>query len=472
MVNPAYRILLGMVVLLSGVGYRSAQAQYAPESGAPAQPGAFYSQVANHPGYTTPVNYASLPKHHQSMEQYVPEYDSFPESGAPIQSDMIVRTLPVDRGWGYDHPVDGLFKRIASNSWMRIEYLLWKAPPGNQLVGVETDSGNDPRLPYAIEDPLGTFTLEAKEADLSSIGRTGSNGVRGTYGIDFERGTIEAIFFGLKSDRSSVSYGQADLIPSTTTPQDILNAPFFDQSNSISIQTLLDGRVTGTNVGRRFNKKFSVAYQSSAWGVESNYVINTERLFFRTYYGAGGLQIRPMVGFRYLKIGEEMLIKGSFEDQAETAVDPVALFETTIHTETNNKLYIPQAGIRMEFVHPWFTISAEPKVGFGVNDYNGFVLTDQFHSAADPTHVTRIAQTKFAPTFEFGVNARIHLTEYFTFNVGYNFLWANQVARPGTITYYNTSSANPTTGVSLQAQDSRDSYKLHGLVLGGEIRFP
>ncbi|WP_299460480.1 BBP7 family outer membrane beta-barrel protein, partial [uncultured Gimesia sp.] len=151
---------------------------------------------------------------------------------------------------------------------------------------------------------------------------------------------------------------------------------------------------------------------------------------------------------------------------------PVALFETTIDSATNNKLYIPQAGIRMEFVHPWFTISAEPKVGFGVNNYNGSVLTDQFLSAADPTHVTTISNTRFAPTFEFGVNARFHLSESFTFNVGYNFLWANQIARPGTITYYNESSSNLTNGVSLQAQNSLDSYTLHGLVIGGEIRLP
>ena len=126
----------------------------------------------------------------------------------------------------------------------------------------------------------------------------------------------------------------------------------------------------------------------------------------------------------------------------------------------------------MEFIHPWFTISAEPKVGFGVNNYSGSVLTNQFLSAADPTHITSFSRTRFAPTFEFGVNARIHLNQNFTFNVGYNFLWANQVARAGDIIYYNTSSANPTTGVSLQAQDSLDSYKLHGLVIGGEFSWP
>ena len=352
---------------------------------------------------------------------------------------------------------------------MRVEYLLWKAPPGNQLVGADLPSGNDPRLPYAIEDPDGTFNLEAKEADLSSIGRVGSNGIRGTFGIDFERGSIEAIFFGMQTDESSVSYGKPDLARTNFTADDLINTN-YDLSNSIAIQTLLDGQVS--TAGRRFNQKFSINYQTQAWGAESNYVINTERLFFRTYYGAGGLQIRPLVGFRYLKIGEEMLIKGSFEDQAETATTPVALFESTIDTSTDNKLYVPQAGIRMEFIHPWFTISAEPKVGFGVNNYSGSVLTNQFLSAADPTHITSFSRTRFAPTFEFGVNARIHLNQNFTFNVGYNFLWANQVARAGDIIYYNTSSANPTTGVSLQAQDSLDSYKLHGLVIGGEFSWP
>ena len=170
MVNPAYRLLLGMVVLLTGVGYRSAQAQYAPGSGAPAQSGGYYTPAAFHPGQSAQVNYETSPENYQSMDQYASGYNGYPESGSPYQSDMIVRALPVDRGWAYDNPVDGLFKNIASHSWMRLEYLLWKAPPGNQLIGTEIPSGNDPRLPYAVPDPDGTMNLEAHEADLSSIG--------------------------------------------------------------------------------------------------------------------------------------------------------------------------------------------------------------------------------------------------------------------------------------------------------------
>ncbi|QEG17613.1 hypothetical protein GmarT_34950 [Gimesia maris] len=465
MVNPAYRLLLGMIVLMSGVQSLSAQAPNASVAG---QAGNNYSPASYHPGAPHKMQYAPVQQYYEPGPEYYGNVDQY-QSEYSGDSGMITRVLPVDRGWAYDHPWDGLFKNLANNSWMRVEYLLWKAPPGNQLVGADLPSGNDPRLPYAIEDPDGTFNLEAKEADLSSIGRVGSNGIRGTFGIDFERGSIEAIFFGMQTDESSVSYGKPDLARTNFTADDLINTN-YDLSNSIAIQTLLDGQVS--TAGRRFNQKFSINYQTQAWGAESNYVINTERLFFRTYYGAGGLQIRPLVGFRYLKIGEEMLIKGSFEDQAETATTPVALFESTIDTSTDNKLYVPQAGIRMEFIHPWFTISAEPKVGFGVNNYSGSVLTNQFLSAADPTHITSFSRTRFAPTFEFGVNARIHLNQNFTFNVGYNFLWANQVARAGDIIYYNTSSANPTTGVSLQAQDSLDSYKLHGLVIGGEFSWP
>ncbi|WP_417391901.1 BBP7 family outer membrane beta-barrel protein [Gimesia sp.] len=456
MVNPAYRLLLGMVVLLSGVETLSAQAQYASVEG---ESGDYYTSASYHPDaphkmkYGPPQEYFDpAPEYYESVDQYHSGY-----AGDVEQSGMITRVLPVDRGWSYDHPMDGLFKNLANNSWMRIEYLLWKAPPGNQLVGTETTSGNDPRLPFPAEDNTGLLTLSTKEVDLSSIGHDGSNGIRGTFGIDFQSGTLEAIFFGMQSDYGTVSYGQADLLGAS-----------FGQTNEISIMTFLDGNVG--LVGRDFNQKFSVRYQTQAWGAESNYVINTERLLFRSYYGAGGLQIRPLVGFRYLKIGEEMLVRGSYEDL--TAIPAVPLFETTVQTLASNKLYVPQAGIRMEFVHPWFTISAEPKVGFGVNNYNGSVLTNQFLGPTDPTHVTQISKTRFAPTFEFGVNARFHLSEYFTFNVGYNFLWANQIARPGTITYYNIDSSNPTNGVSLQAQDSLDSYKLHGLVIGGEFSWP
>lgn len=448
MVNPAYRLLLGMIVLLTGVELRSASAQYGPASGAPGS----IAQASYGPGKHGPVYYEQAPVVYEGVDPYQSGY-----YGPPEQSEMITRVLPVDRGWAYDHPMDGLFDNLVNNSWMRVEYLLWKAPPGNQLLGGQLPSGNDPRMLFVRNDALGDPTLSGKEADLDTIGSQGTNGIRGTFGVDFVSGTIETSFFGTETDSSSVSYGPPDLMGSA-----------FGQPDMITMLVTVDGQVTGQ--GRNFNQSFAVDYRTQAWGVESNYVINTERLFFRSYSGAGGLQIRPLVGFRYLKIGEGMDITGSFEEL--TTVPTIPFFTTTINTSTNNKLYVPQAGIRMEFVHPLFTISAEPKVGFGVNNYRGSVTTNQFLGATDPTHVTSISDARFSPTFEFGINARLHLTEWFTFNVGYNFLWANHIARPGTINYYNISSANTTDGVSIQAQNSLDSYKLHGLVLGGEIRFP
>jgi len=196
MVNPAYRLLLGMIVLLSGVGFRSAQAQYGPAAEAPGPSGTIFSSAAYQPDYSAQQNYNAEPDYYQTLDQYPSGYERDPYYGSGGESEMISRALPVDRGWAYDHPMDGLFKKVVQNSWMRLEYLLWKAPPGNQLIGAELPSGNDPRLPYAIEDPDGTFNLEAREADLGSIGRKGSNGIRGTFGIDFNSGTIEAIFLG------------------------------------------------------------------------------------------------------------------------------------------------------------------------------------------------------------------------------------------------------------------------------------
>ena len=453
MVNPAYRLMIGMIVLLSGVGFRTAQAQYSPAMGQPGAQGNPYATASYGGGHKGGMVYEPAPEYYASPDQYASEYYA-PDYYGTSNSGTVMQVLPEDRGWAYDHPWDGFFKNLAENSWLRVEYMLVKSPPGNQLVGAPIPSGNDPRLPYTTADFDGFGTLSTKEVDLSSIGTQGTNGLRGTFGIDFESGTVEAIFFGTESDVSSVSYGQADLL-----------GPNFGQTDLITINTLLDGQIG--IAGRNFNEKFAVNYRSQAWGAESNYVVNTDRLFFKTIYGAGGFQMRPLFGFRYLKIAEDMNITGDFEELNTTPAVP--LFTTTIESSTNNKLYVPQAGIRMEFVHPWFTISAEPKVGFGVNHYKGSVLTDQFLGPTDPTHLTQISQTRFSPTFEFGVNARFHLNQWFTFNVGYNFLWANQIARPGTIVYYNSSTVS---NVSLQAQDSLDSYKLHGLVLGGEIRWP
>ncbi|MFN0196965.1 MAG: BBP7 family outer membrane beta-barrel protein [Planctomycetaceae bacterium] len=419
-------ILLTTCLFVAGVfGTGSlSQAQYGPGAGGP-------------PGYAPPMYGPPVGDYSNVGYQAMGGYEA---------DGIHTRQLPYDRGWGYeDTAADRLLKDVVSNTWIRIDYLLWDIErPGDTLLGSPVVGIDNPRLPFDVAAG-GVVIGQARVADTNDIKLRNNNGIRGTVGISMTAGDFEASVFGLETAKHTTI---ADDLPSPFPP---------DQGTFVATSTLVNGAL-GDNLFL-YDNSYQVSFSSQVWGSEANFILNPEM-------EGEGLKIRPMGGFRYLNLQENMDQVGVY-DSFGTIVPLVS----TIESRTNNNIYGPQVGIRTELVHRWFTIAVEPKIMLGMNSYQDKVTTTALRAFADPTVTTTASDTDVAAGAELGVNARIRLNDSIFLTVGYNLLWFGNVQRANEIIRYNDNGPLPTPP-DVVTNPNRGDIRMQGLSVGGEILLP
>ena len=140
-----------------------------------------------------------------------------------------------------------------------------------------------------------------------------------------------------------------------------------------------------------------------------------------------------------------------------------------INSNVDNRIYAPQFGMRFEWVDQWFTLGIEPKVAFGVNQYDATVRTDRLRSAGDPTVITSANGSRFAPVGDFSVYGKIHLRDNFSLFVSYQVMIASGISRPGDNIFYNDNGS--TQPAAIVVDPSFRSMVWQGLTVGGEVKF-
>jgi len=146
-------------------------------------------------------------------------------------------------------------------------------------------------------------------------------------------------------------------------------------------------------------------------------------------------------GFRYLRLHETL----SFSASSVTIPDP-DIFQITDVFETTNRFYGLQAGIRGEYARDRWFVRATAKVALGVMrqsiDVTGSLLTNDFNDFLDPqrfvggvfTQPSNIGghdRDRFGVVPEVGLRVGYRLAPWASIVVGYTFLYANAVVRPG-----------------------------------------
>jgi hypothetical protein len=252
---------------------------------------------------------------------------------------------------------------------------------------------------------LGDSSGETRGYDLTEIGLHDTPGIQATVGLPMTFGSFELSGFLL---------GQASV--------DVLASNFEGESDT-----------------------FVTRFTSDVWGADLNFVMDP-------YMPGEGFKCRPMGGFRYFAIQESMKIPGE-----TSSGDPWA------KSETFNNIVAPQFGVRFELVHRWFTIGAEPKVGFGVNTILTEIRDKGLFDVNDAHRETEF-ETAFAPYGDFDVYARIPCGEHFSLFVSYNLVVMAGVSRP-----FDAMTFSSSDGFQ-QDQDTR-SYRMEGYTLGGEFIF-
>jgi hypothetical protein len=343
---------------------------------------------------------------------------------------------------------------IRTDGWfLRTEYLNYTIKkPGNELLGAPVAGVADPTKPFlaflpGTGVPIGLATVPSTAGmNLGSM-----NGVQVTAGVSFiDDGSVEigAFFLG----RKETGFTLAPLGAPVFIPVGFFS--FITVPTVVATSTLSNGSVSDHLL--LYDTSYSAVFQSQLWGAEANYLYD--------YDAVGMLQLRPLIGARYLNLTERLTQTGVF--QGPLAAPPIV---STIDAHTANNLYGFQLGFRTEVVTKYLELGLTPKILLLGNTMNVNTFTNHLRSNADPV----IASSNITSTFSFGSEvgtfATINLTPNFSIRGGYNLIWLNRVTRPHKDVYYNDNG-----DAAAPAIISRTIFSdiiITGFTVGGEFRF-
>ncbi len=358
----------------------------------------------------------------------------------------------------YPDPSFDFLKDVARNSWFRLEYIQWSfRNPSNELLGVAPSGVVHPEEPFLAGERSTGQVFVGEVASLEEIDQKNLPGIRGTLGIELNEGTLEwATFYIAKQDQT---IGFSDFYNSPYTIDPSLSALAVDQSIFIP---LLDqgvtpppsGTTTSSSPVLAFDTSFQARLETSMFGTEANYVWNYSRPSAFWHW-------RPSVGIRYINFTEKLGMTG-----VTTVPDD---HTTTIFSKSINNFIGPQAGLRAELRHEWFTLSVDPKVIIASNRQSSAVTTNDLYDSTTGAFETKDQTYEFSPMFSLAVQGQVHFTDNMSLFVGYDLLFIHRMSRPWDNIYYNDAGTGNPPGVVLDQHFT--DFLLQGFSVGGQFVF-
>jgi len=323
--------------------------------------------------------------------------------------------------------------RLAPKMWLTGEYLLWFAeaqPTTFPLVTTSAPGGGG---------VLGSPSTIIRHSN-TDLGFDLFSGFRVTGGIfcdDCRRYGFYMSGF-LTEQKSNIFNAQSD---SRGTP--LLARPFIDASTGnqsallVSFPSFTSGRVT-------------VIARNRTYGAEGGPIIN---LFRSNPEDSGPLmELNATAAFRFLQLRETLrmeqetvLLPGATAPFNGTIVGAPSRIGVSDEFDTQNRFYGGQVGLQGTVYNDRWSLGLSGKVAIGVMnqtlDVNGFsTLTSSAPATssatvgglfANATNIGRYRRDEFAVIPEFGANLGYQWLSWLSTGIGYNFLYASRVIRPG-----------------------------------------
>ncbi|MGE3314570.1 MAG: BBP7 family outer membrane beta-barrel protein [Planctomycetaceae bacterium] len=390
--------------------------------------------------------------------------------GPVVDDGMVIEHtgLDYDDGELAETPIEVAIKRALSSTWVRFDYLHWHIQnPGDTLVGASTtDIGDGYLTQYYPLNGNRFFPDEYfRDFDLGPIGLRDISGVQTTIGLPTTVGTFELSGFILQQGSDEVIARDLPGTGSSSIFDSFIGEFQFGDSAPLSngITTTINGQTVPVQDAAflRYNTAFKNRYTSDVWGAEFNWV--------RDGLEPGeGFKFRPLLGFRYLAIQEQMRIEGT---DIRTVSGDTVIIQDKVSVENFNNIYGPQVGFRTELVHRWFTIGAEPKLMVGANNFLGSMRTSDLYGDGPVNRKDRTSE--WSVVGDLDAYAKIPLNDIFSLYVSYNLTVASDVARPGDNARYDVlidDSDNATNNFHIE--DDTKAFRLEGYTVGIEIIFP
>jgi hypothetical protein len=303
--------------------------------------------------------------------------------------------------------------------WGSAEYLLWTmkdAPISAPLIVAGPGVAN---LAPVLGVPMQTVAIGGN--DLSMSARSGGRFTLGYWGDDDRFGTSVTYLF-----LATASTGQ--VVGSTGQPGSAgLTVPFINAT-------------TGTESSSR------VALPGGFAGVAALDVTNDLQGWEWNGLARIGdgerLRFHLLGGFRYLNLVERLTLNTN----SPSVIGPPDVFATQDAFDCRNYFYGGQIGAQAEFRHKRLTIRTQGKVALGAmnevvvtggrlatTDFFGLSPLQTFPAGylAGPTNNGKQSATRFAVVPEVNLNFGYQVTRRIALLVGWSFLYASDVVRPG-----------------------------------------
>ncbi len=407
--------------------------------------------------------------------------------------------LPDDRGFRYENsPLEQALKRVATNSYFRLEYLNWSmTEPGDQILSepfiepsplINVIPDGRPEDPFQANDRNSGLAFAGVVPILDDISLRQNDGLRGTFGVDTTVGDFEANIWFLSENTDEYNAGAPPTIVSGNPGQPFISirpgTGAFDQAIPLHllgldavpvITTLLNGAVNPTpGTALVFNDGLSAALQTNVMGTEANWIWDGPS-------PPTGWRARPLIGGRYIAFNEDFNIIGRAVD-GFSVLDPTApnggnailnpggsARTARVESLTRNDLGGAQIGLRSEYVHKYFQMMVEPKAMLFINRHKAQVSTTNLYSATDGTRTDSSNSKDAVPGLAVSGAVQANVTPHLSLRAGYDLLWVGNVSRATQNVIFNDAGVgNPI--LSHLSEDLEDLL-IHGFTFGMQVDF-
>jgi hypothetical protein len=353
-----------------------------------------------------------------------------------------------------------------SRWWASAEYLLWWTRHANAPVLATTG----PASTFGVLGAAGTQTLF--DGGLNYGTASGGRFSAGYWFCDSQCLGIEGSFLFL-GDRS-INY----LTASNSMGSPVISRPFVGAITGA--QTVEQVAFPGEQAG-----SLAIHSDSRFWSAEANLRWNPCCLCGTGCCG-GTWRIGFLTGFRYLSLREHLNISEDFTDLG----DIVTRHQLTDEFGARNNFYGGQVGMLIELKRGCWSLDMRGKVALGgttqTAQISGSELDTSLNTGAQarfnsgllalPSNIGRFSRDQFSVVPEVGINLGYQVCEHLRLFVGYNFIYWNNVARPGSLIdpVVNTTqqSGGTLTGPARPTFAFRNTdFWAHGVNFGLEFRY-
>lgn len=371
-----------------------------------------------------------------------------------------------------DAPACSVDAPCHTHVWASADYLLWWMKNGPLPAPLVTTNPNAFGSIGALNDPGTRVLFGGNSHDLDYNPFSGG---RVTVGGCFnEQGTIGGELSGFLFATQDVGFLAAS--PGGAAP--IVSIPF----NATVPFNLNPAGETSLNAGNTPNA-VGVSSSSRLWGAEANGLL--------LLFAKPRTSLTLLGGFRYLDLDERLGLNDTFNDAATGGS-----LSVTDGFHTHNQFYGGQLGLRSLTYFGRLSVAATAKCALGVDDElseisgNTGVTKGAFGFPtgvvpggvfAEPSNIGRHTDTPFTVVPEAQFQVGYDLTHRIRATVGYDFLYVNDVLRPGAQIDRNI---NPTQSVLFggtggvlngpgapSGATSHSDFWTQGINLGLQFRF-